>query len=36
VGHIIIKIDAFENGSRKTKGTAEYRPQDCTSDLPPI
>ena len=35
--HIIIKIDAFENGSWKTKGTAvEYRPQDCTSDFPPI
>jgi hypothetical protein len=28
---------AFENGSWKTKGTAvEYRPQDCTSDFPPI
>ena len=37
VDHIIIKIDAFENGSWKTKGTAvEYRPQDCTSDFPPI
>jgi len=35
--HIIIKIDAFENGSWKTKGTAvEYRPQDCTDDYPPI
>ena len=31
------QIDAFENGSWKTKGTAvEYRPQDCTSDFPPI
>jgi hypothetical protein len=37
VDHIIIKIDAFENGSWKTKGTAvEYRPADCTSDSPPI
>jgi hypothetical protein len=37
VDHIIIKIDAFENGSWKTKGTAvEYRPQDCTDDYPPI
>ena len=37
VDHIIIKIDAFENGSWRTKGTAvEYRPQDCTSDFPPI
>jgi hypothetical protein len=36
VDHIIIKIDAFENGSW-TKGTAvEYRPQDCTDDYPPI
>jgi hypothetical protein len=35
--HIIIKIDAFENGSWKTKGTAvEYRPLDCTDDYPPI
>jgi len=35
--HIIIKIDAFENGSWRTKGTAvEYRPQDCTDDYPPI
>ena len=35
--HIIIKIDPFENGSWKTKGTAvEYRPADCTSDFPPI
>jgi len=37
VDHIIIKIDAFENGSWKTKGTAvEYRPADCTNDFPPI
>jgi hypothetical protein len=37
VDHIIIKIDAFENGSWKTKDTAvEYRPADCTSDFPPI
>ena len=37
VDHIIIKVDAFENGSWKTKGTAvEYRPADCTSDFPPI
>ena len=37
VDHIIIKIDAFENGSWKTKGTVvEYRPADCTSDFPPI
>jgi hypothetical protein len=35
--HIIIKIDAFENGSWKTEGTpVEYRPADCTSDFPPI
>jgi len=33
----IIKIDAFENGSWKTKGTAvEYRPAGCTSNFPPI
>jgi len=31
------QIDAFANGSWKTKGTAvEYRPQDCTDDYPPI
>jgi len=37
VDHIIIKIDAFQNGSWMTKGTAvEYRPQDCTNDAPPI
>jgi hypothetical protein len=37
VDHIIIKIDAFENGSWKTVGTdIEYRPQDCTNDAPPI
>ena len=37
VDHIIIKIDAFEDGLWKTKGTAvEYRLQDCTSDFPPI
>jgi hypothetical protein len=30
--HIIIKIDAFENGSWKTKGTAvEYRPLEARS-----
>jgi hypothetical protein len=35
--HIIIKIDVFENGSWRTKGTAVgYRPQDCTDDYPPL
>jgi hypothetical protein len=34
--HVIIKIQAFENGSWKDVGTAvEYRPQDCTSDPGP-
>jgi len=34
--HVIIKIQAFEDGSWKDVGTAvEYRPQDCTSDPGP-
>ncbi len=34
--HVIIKIQAFENGSWKDVGTAvEYHPQDCTSDPGP-